>query len=174
MTLSNVEQSALRELLDKQACIELVARYSRALDWLDDDALKTVFWPDAEIDFGFFKGRGDQFSVAVMKVEHSLARRWHMTTNPIVKVSGDVAEGESYGLAAGVAIRAGRAVHDIFAGRYLDQFTRRSGEWRIARRVYVADWQRSFEADAAAENGLVTGLNWSNGFTPNHPLFRKL
>ena len=132
MTLSNVEQSALRELLDKQACIELVARYSRALDWLDDDALKTVFWPDAEIDFGFFKGRGDQFSVAVMKVEHSLARRWHMTTNPIVKVSGDVAEGESYGLAAGVAVRAGRAVHDIFAGRYLDQFTRRSGEWRGA------------------------------------------
>jgi len=37
----------LRELLDKQACSELVARYSRALDWLDDDALKTVFWPDA-------------------------------------------------------------------------------------------------------------------------------
>ena len=172
--MSNVEQAELRELLDKQACSELVARYSRALDWLDDDALKTVFWPDAEIDFGFFKGRGDQFSIAVMKVEHSLARRWHMTTNPIVKVSGDVAEGESYGLAAGVAIRDGRAVHNIFAGRYLDQFTRRGGEWRIARRVYVADWQRSFEADAAAENGLLTGLIWSNGFNPAHPLYRKL
>ncbi|HLW70778.1 MAG TPA: nuclear transport factor 2 family protein [Candidatus Binataceae bacterium] len=166
--------AALQELLDKQACVELVQRYSRALDWLDDDALKTVFWPDAEIDFGFFKGRGDQFSVEVMKVEHSLVRRWHMTASPLVRVSGDVAEGECYGLAAGIAMRDGRAVHDIFGGRYLDRFARRGGEWRIARRIYVADWQRSFDADAAAENGLVTGLNWSNDFSPAHPWFRKI
>ncbi len=166
--------AALQELLDKQACGELVQRYSRALDWLDDEALKTVFWPEAEIDFGFFKGRGDEFSVAVMKVEHSLVRRWYMTTNPLVRVTGDVAEGESYGLAAGIAMREGRAVHDIFGGRYLDRFTRRGGEWRIARRVYVADWQRSFDADAAAENALVTGLNWSDGFNPAHRWFRKV
>jgi hypothetical protein len=172
--MENSEQSALHELLAKQACMELVQRYSRALDWLDDEALKLVFWPDAEINFGFFKGRGDEFCAAVMKVEHSLARRWHMTADPLVKVSGDVAEGESYGLAAGVAIRDGRAVHDIFAGRYLDQFARRGGEWRISRRVYVADWQRSFETSPDAENGLVTGLNWSDGFDPHHPLFRKL
>jgi hypothetical protein len=168
------EPDLLRELLDKQACIELVQRYSRALDWLDEDALKTVFWADAEIDFGFFKGRGDQFIVKVMNIERSLARRWHMTTAPLVRVSGDVAEGESYGLAAGVMLREGRAIHDIFAGRYLDRFTRRDGLWRIARRTYVADWQRSFEADATAENTLVTGLNWSDTFNPNHRLYRKL
>src|SRR5438128_10383143 len=103
------EHDLLRELLDKQACIELVQRYSRALDWLHEDALKTVFWADAEIDFGFFKGRGDQFISSVMKVERSVARRWHMTTNPLVRVSGDVAEGESYGLAAGITMREGRA-----------------------------------------------------------------
>ncbi len=163
-----------RELLDKQTCIELITRYSRALDWLDDNALKSVFWPDAEIDFGFFKGRGEQFMIEVMKVEHSLARRWHMTTNPLVRVNGDTAEGESYGLAAGIAIRDGRATHDIFAGRYLDRFERRNGEWRIARRVYIADWQQSFEVDASAENKLVSGMNWSNGFNPGHPLYRKL
>jgi hypothetical protein len=106
----------LNELLDKQSCVELVQRYSRALDWLDEDALKTVFWADAEIDFGFFKGRGDQFIANIMKLER-IARRWHMTTAPLVCVSGDVAEGESYGLAAGVMMRDGRAVHDIFAGR---------------------------------------------------------
>ena len=169
-----IDDPLIRELLDKQACVELVQRYSRALDWLDDAALKTVFWPDAEIDFGFFKGRGAQFMIEVMKVERSLVRRWHMTVSPLVQVSGDVAEGESYGLAAGVALRDGREVHDIFAGRYLDKFTRRVGVWRFARRTYVADWQRSFEADPTAENGLVTGLNWSDGFNPDHPFYRKL
>ncbi len=164
----------LRDLLDKQACIELITRYSRALDWLDDDALKNVFWPDAEIDFGFFKGRADQFMREIMELEHGLARRWHMTTNPLVRITGNTAEGESYGLAAGIAIRNGRATHDIFAGRYLDRFERRHGEWRIVRRVYVADWQQSFEVAASAENKLVSGINWSNGFNPGHPLFRKL
>jgi hypothetical protein len=150
----------LRDLLDKQACIELITRYSRALDWLDDDALKNVFWPDAEIDFGFFKGRADQFMREIMELEHGLARRWHMTTNPLVRITGNTAEGESYGLAAGIAIRNG--------------FERRHGEWRIVRRVYVADWQQSFEVAASAENKLVSGINWSNGFNPGHPLFRKL
>lgn len=51
----------LRVLLDKQACSETLTRYCRALDWLDEDALKTVFTPDADIDYGFFKGRGDAF-----------------------------------------------------------------------------------------------------------------
>jgi hypothetical protein len=115
------KKDELRDLLDKHACIELVQRYSRALDWLDEAALKTVFWSDAQIDFGFFKGRGEDFIKRVMEVERSLTRRWHMTCDPLVRVSGDVAEGESYGLAAGIMVRDGRAVHDIFGGRYLDQ-----------------------------------------------------
>ena len=167
------KKDELRELLDKQTCIELVQRYSRALDWLDEAALNTVFWPDAQIDFGFFKGRGEDFIRRVMEVERSLTRRWHMTCDPLVRVSGDVAEGESYGLAAGIMVRDGRAVHDIFGGRYLDQYTRREGVWRIARRTYIADWQRSFEVDATAENQLFTGLNWSDGFDASHTLYRK-
>jgi hypothetical protein len=62
----------------------------------------------------------------------------------------------------------------IFAGRYLDRFERRNGEWRISRRIYVADWQQSFEVDATAENQLVSGINWSTGLNPTHPWYRKL
>ena len=40
---------ALREIED------VLTRYSRALDWLDDAMLETVFYDDAEIDYGFFR-----------------------------------------------------------------------------------------------------------------------
>jgi len=168
----SVETAELRTLLDKQACNETLTRYCRALDWLDADVLKTVFTPDADIDYGFFKGRGDEFIPVVMDIERSFLRRWHLTANAIIQVDGDTAEGESYGLAAGTSAREGRMVTDVFGGRYLDRFVRRAGQWQIAKRVYVLDWQRSFETDTAAE--AMPGLVWSNGFSPAHSLYRKL
>lgn len=60
----STETAELQILLDKQACNETLTRYCRALNWLDKDVLKTVFTPDADIDYGFFKGRGEEFIAA--------------------------------------------------------------------------------------------------------------
>jgi hypothetical protein len=168
----SVETTELRTLLDKQACSETLTRYCRALDWLDAETLKTVFTADADIDYGFFKGRGNEFIPVVMDIERRFLRRWHLIANAIIQVTGDTAEGESYGLAAAVAEREGRMITDVFGGRYLDRFVRHGGQWQTTKRVYVLDWQRSFKTDSAAE--AMPGLVWSNGFTPAHPLCRKL
>lgn len=168
----SVETTELRTLLDKQGCHETLTRYCRALDWLDAEALKLVFTSDADIDYGFFKGRGDEFIPVVMDIERRFLRRWHLIANAIIQVRDDTAEGESYGLAAAVAEKEGRMVTDVFGGRYLDRFGRRDGQWRITKRVYVLDWQRSFATDTAAE--ALPGLVWSNGFSPEHALYRKL
>jgi hypothetical protein len=168
----SVETIELRIRLDKQACSETLTRYCRALDWLDEDALKAVFTPDAEIDYRFFRGRGDEFIPVVMDIERRFLCRWHLIANAIIQVTGDTAEGESYGLAAAVAEREGRMVTNVFGGRYLDRFVRRGGQWQITKRVYVLDWQRSFETDSATE--AMPGLVWSSGFSPAHPLYRKL
>ena len=48
-----------QELLDKKACEEVLLRYCRTQDWLDTPGQESCFWPDAEIDFGFFEGNGD-------------------------------------------------------------------------------------------------------------------
>jgi hypothetical protein len=37
-------------------------------------------------------------------------------------------------------------VVNLFAGRYVDRFERREGEWRIARRTVVHDWSRQLPA----------------------------
>ena len=52
---------ALQQLLDKQAITEVIARYSRTLDWLDDEGQATCYWPDAQIDYGFFSGTATDF-----------------------------------------------------------------------------------------------------------------
>jgi hypothetical protein len=134
----------LRELLDRRAIDDLLARYCRCLDWLDEDGLATVFWPDAEIDYGFFRGTAEAFLPVVMEMERRSLRRWHAILNPLVAIDGDRAEGECQGLSQGTAERRGELVDTVFAGRYLDAFERRDGEWRIVRRRYVLDWAQSF------------------------------
>ena len=47
---------SLEDLLAKDAIIDVLARYSRTLDWLDDEGQASCFWPDAAIDYGFFRG----------------------------------------------------------------------------------------------------------------------
>src|SRR6187551_1777108 len=83
---------ALREIED------VLTRYSRALDWLDDAMLETVFYDDAEIDYGFFQGNGREFKPLLMQVERSVGRRWHFTAQIKIALDGDSAEVESYNL----------------------------------------------------------------------------
>ena len=170
--MSEENNQQLQELLAKQACLEVIARYCRALDWLDEDALRTVFTPDADIDYGFFKGRGDDFIKAVMEIEHTLLRRWHNCSNTIIQVNRNMAEAETYGFAANVYERDSQKMTDLFGGRYLDRFEQRDGNWRIVKRTYVLDWQQSFPLDAASAS--VPGLNWLDEASPGHPLYRKL
>ena len=47
----------LQELLDKKACEEVLMRYSRTLDWLDEAGQASCYWPDADIDYGFLLAR---------------------------------------------------------------------------------------------------------------------
>ena len=135
-------EQALQELLDKQAITELVARYSRTLDWLDDEGQAGCYWPDAAIDYGFFTGTAAEFVPVVMAVERSTGRRWHMLNSLMVKLtSPTTAIGECYGVAVGLRREDGEPYRgNMYGGRYLDEYERRSGEWRISTRRYIMDW----------------------------------
>ena len=43
-------EAEVRDLRARREIEDVLARYSRALDWLDDAMLETVFFDDAEID----------------------------------------------------------------------------------------------------------------------------
>ena len=163
--------TALQELLDKQACEELLARYARALEWVDEKALRTVFFPDAEVDYGFFEGSGEEFVSVMMEQIRACVRTWHNNGAPLLMIDGDVAQSETHGTGATVVEQDGQLVTTIMGGRYLDRLESRAGTWGIAKRTYVVDWHNSFETPAEAES--ATGLNFIETPGPDHPLHRR-
>ncbi len=164
----------LQELLDKQAINDVLVRYCRVLDWLDEEGLATVFWPDATIDYGFFQGSGEEFVPYVMKIERESLRRWHLCANTIIHVDRNLATSETYGIAQSTNSRDDVLTDSIFGGRYLDQFEKREGTWRILKREYILDWTQSFP-NGLSPDGLknfpltVLEINESD-----HPTYRKI
>ena len=165
----------LQELLDKKACEELVYRYSRTQDWLDTPGQHSCFRPDADIDFGFFQGNGHDWVEMVMPHEQAAIRRWHLCTAAMIQVNGDHAKGECYGIAVGTGLdENGNAVDRMYGGRYLDEFERRDGEWRISKRTYILDWSNSFPntiEGAQIEGGALNILKISD---PGHEKYVPL
>ena len=134
-------EPAIQGLLDKQACTELVYKLARAIDRCDAELLTSLFHPDATDDHGVFVGTAADFATWVMPVLHSMKRTQHVVGNVLITLDGDKAYGESYFIAHHTVAQAGG--DDIFtlaAGRYLDRFERRGGEWRIAHRHADYDW----------------------------------
>ena len=58
----------------------------------------------------------------------------HMCTSVLIEVDGNKATGECYGIAVGSQKSDdGTLVDSMYGGRYLDEFERREGEWRISK-----------------------------------------
>ena len=162
----------LQELLDKQAISEILQKYSRTMDWLDEDGQASCYWPDAHVDFGFFSGRADEFVPMVMVHEQKAVKRWHLVTGEIIKINGKKAEVESYGISTGSS--GNDSPSNMYGGRYLDEFEKRNGEWRISKRMYILDWKKSYtdlSQEAIIEGGALHTPDISK---PEHELYRRI
>lgn len=172
----NVE-AVLQELLDKQAIQELIARYSRTLDWVDDAGQADCYWPDAAIDYGFFKGTAADFVPVVMAVERSTGRRWHLLSSLAVKLtSTTTAEGECYGIALGFRREDEAEPYrgNMYGGRYLDQYEKRDGEWRISSRRYIMDWTMAMPDQPDASPNAEFPLPMLDLRESGHPDYRAM
>ena len=139
---------SLEDLLAKDAIIDVLARYSRTLDWLDDEGQASCFWPDAAIDYGFFRGSAADFIPAVMAIERRSARRWHLFSPPAIRLIDD--------------------------GRYLDAFEKRGAEWRITRRNYVLDWSNPLLDQPVFDPASVFPLPILEILQSGHPQYRTI
>lgn len=137
----------LQGLLDKQEIYEVLLRYTRGLDRLDEELLKSCYHPDAHHDHGMFKGLAVDFIAYAMETLVTMDRTMHSIQNALVKIVAErSAVSESYGIAfhrvPSRTSTTGYADHTVFV-RYLDRFTRRGQEpWRIEQRVVVFEWSR--------------------------------
>jgi hypothetical protein len=137
--LSGVVDERLQELLDKQALLELVTRYARAIDRCDLDLLLTCYHDDAVDDHGTFAGPPAEVFPPILEHMRSMPPTQHVISNAVFVVDGDRAVGEVYTDVRVGAPAGGDKLHGGF-GRQLDRYERRNGEWRIAHRRVVIEW----------------------------------
>ncbi len=166
----------VQELLDRQAIADVLQRYSRTLDWLDDAGQAGCFWPDGHIDYGFFAGSAADFVPVVMAIERSSQRRWHFLSVPAIRFhSADRASTECYGMATGIRQQEdGSWSGGLYGGRYLDEFERRGQEWRIARRQYIMDWKTPLDDQPGNEPNPDFPLPVLQIIASGHPAYRAM
>ena len=166
--MSNIEER-LQKLEANVSINQTITRYCRALDWLDEDLLKTCYTDDAYIDYGFYKGDVKGFYPVVMEVEKQSMHRYNFLSNVAIKLDGNTAEVECYGIAT--STHDGKNLN-FFGGRYHNSFEKVENDWLMSRSEYILDYNFSSEfsnlGDAMDQLQSGIGLDMSNA------LFRKL
>lgn len=162
----------LQELLDREAIRDCLYRYCRGIDRLDEEALRSAYWPDATDRHGAYDGSASGFiDYALKTLRGSTGRMVHMIANILIDLRGDVAGVESYFLAFQ---QEGEQQETLLCGRYVDRFEKRNGEWRVAARTVTYDWQRQ----SSLPDGLapaVFGLRQPTGARqPDDPIYALL
>ena len=121
----------------------LIYGYARALDRLDRALLPSLFWPDAEVDYGaFYRGPVGGFIEVAMGFQGSMRDTQHLVGNVMIELDEITARSESYVQAHHTILQGDDTVQLLVGARYLDRFERRDACWRISYRTEVMDWGR--------------------------------
>jgi len=133
---------------DDLAIRRVVLRYCRGIDRLDRDLVRGCYHPDATDSHGSFTGGVEEFLTWVWRLLGRYTMTMHYVANQLVEPLGpEQARCESYGIAVH-RTEGGEARGNLTTGfRFVDDFERRGGEWRIARRVATTEWVRVVAED---------------------------
>ena len=141
MALTDIETKKMLNLISQNEITAVIYRLARGLDRRDKDLLASCFFPDSTDDHGLFEGSATDFCDWVIETLGNYERTQHLITNINIVIDGDKASTESYFFAHHV-VATETKLDVIAAGRYLDHFERRDGEWKIKHRKAVYDWSR--------------------------------
>lgn len=150
----------LAGLAHREAIREVLATHSRGLDRNEAGLLKSAYWPEAEVDYGSFRGKAHQFADLVgPALADAYELTQHLLGQIFIVLKADRASAETYVYAR--HLLQGSEEELAFAGRYLDQLELRHGQWKIIQRQVVMDWslrlkvqdERSGDAFGALSKG---------------------
>ena len=149
------QEGGIREQVER--CL---LAYTRGIDRLDSDLVRSAFHPDAVIE-----GYGPEPSTIESFLERAISglragfrATQHRLSNTKIETHRDCVVVESYVLAFHVQEDNDSSQRLLtFGGRYVDRFSERDGAWRIARRQLLYDWSRIEDIE-----GTVPGA-WMHG-----------
>ncbi len=165
---------SLEEVADRLAIAEVLAMHSRGVDRADEAALKSAYWPDAEVAYGGFNGAAHTFCESLPVGIKRWARTAHRVSNILIDIDGANAKVEAYVTAYHyMANEDGTDTEMTYIGRYLDQMQKRDNVWKILHRRVVMDWNQNADATAVLEGPPFEGLARGSRL-PEDPVYEML
>lgn len=163
------------QLADREAIRECLYRYSRGVDRLDADMVRSAYWPDCIDTHLNFTGNAEEFIAWAFPIMGSMDQTMHIIGNVLVSIHGDKADVESYfyGIHR-VNLPDGGKSDVIGAGRYVDNFEKRDDEWRISKRLVVTDWFRQYPDSADWTQGMLGIMIDPGGRKPDDASYERL
>jgi uncharacterized protein (TIGR02246 family) len=134
----------IERLLDERALRRLVELYAQAADRRDADLFARIMTSNVVIEGEGFKLEGrDQIRGIPAMIEARFLSTNHFVMNHVVAIDGAQATGETYCLAYHrYDAPDGTPMTLDWAIRYQDRYRRDEGEWRIAYRKLIVDWEK--------------------------------
>ncbi len=170
----------VQDMLDRQAIDTRLKLYCRAIDRLDVELLREVYWPEGTDDHGSFTGNAHEFAQFIMgDLRKRVIDGMHAIMHSVIEVQGNFATSESYywayqlcpgGLEAVTEFFGERyaekyaaqidAPHDFFCGgRYIDLFEKRGVEWKVLKRKITNEWNTVRPSDRISDEGAIAHYN---------------
>lgn len=169
-----MDNETLNTWIAKQEITEILHRYARGCDRLDEAALRACFHPDSTHEHGAFKGRSSDFIDFAVGFIRKLRDCSHLVTNVLIEIEGALAVSECHYVAHHRRYQEGTTrEEDFFAkGRYLDRFERRAGVWKIAHRTGIHDLTHVVAIPDALQGARPAGV--LSARKPDDPLYHML
>lgn len=145
----------IQQLLDREAIRNCVARLARGEDRRSADLIRSCWWPDATFDYGVHNGDFAAYLAWVVPGAEAIKDTQHVIGQSYIELAGEQAKAETH-VASYHRIDMGAGDRDTcIGGRYLDTFAQRDGDWRIADRVMLYDWEQDWGNAADWSKGVM-------------------
>lgn len=152
----------VQRMIDREAIRDCIARLARGEDRRSADLIRACWWPEARFDYGVHSGDFETYLAWVVPGADAIKDTQHLIGQSVIELAGEAAQVETH-VFSYHRIDMGKGDRDTcIGGRYLDRFEKRSGEWRIADRVMLYEWEQDWGAAADWSQG-VMGYPFSAG-----------
>lgn len=140
------------EVADRLAIMAVLSMHSRGIDRASTEMLQSCYWPDAEVDYGGYKGGAHAFCEMLPNGIKRYQNTQHQISNTHIEFQGTLAKVETYVTAHHyLADEEGNDTEMTYIGRYLDQMEKRDDCWKISFRKIVMTWHQYGPATADEE-----------------------
>jgi hypothetical protein len=146
---------AIQTMLDREQIRCALARLARGEDRRDAALIRSCWWEEARFDYGVYNGDFAAYLAWVVPGADAIIDTQHLLGQSHIELDGATAKVETHVFSYHRVTMADGDHDTVIGGRYLDFFEKRDGDWRIADRVMLYDWEQDWGAAADWTKGVM-------------------